>query len=94
MRPLDHYLGAFESAGFRVLDVEHRVLDAERENWIEFLSAYHEGVLGWVGGSERVEGVPPGEDAVADRLRLLREATERVFPESSFRAVWTYVEAE
>lgn len=94
VRPLDHYLAAFESAGFRILDVEHRVLDAERENWIDFLSAYHEGVLGWVGGSERVEGVPPGEHAVADRLRLLREATEQVFPEPSFRAVWTYVEAE
>jgi SAM-dependent methyltransferase len=93
VRPLDHYLAAFEAAGFRVHDVEHRIIDAERQNWIDFLGAYHEGVLGWVGGSERIEGVPPTEEAVADRLRLLRESVERVFPEPSFRAVWTYIEA-
>ncbi len=63
-------------------------------DWIEFLGAYHEGVLGWVGGSERIEGEPPTSDAVGDRLRLLRESVERVFTEPSFRAVWTYIEAE
>jgi SAM-dependent methyltransferase len=94
VRPLEHYLSAFERAGFRVLDVEHRIIDAERQHWIDFLSVYHEGVLGWVGGSERIEGVPPPEEAVADRLRLLRESVERVFPEPSFRAVWTYIEAD
>jgi SAM-dependent methyltransferase len=94
VRPLDHYLSAFESAGFRIRGVEHRVIEAEREQWFEFLGAYHEGVLGWVGGSERIESQPPTADAVADRLRLLRESVERVFTEPSFRAVWTYLEAE
>ena len=60
-----------------------------RAEWTDFLSAYHEGVLGWVGGSERIEGVPPTEEAVADRLRLLRESVDRVFGGSSFEAVWT-----
>jgi hypothetical protein len=26
------------------------------EDWFEFLSAYHEAVLGWVGGSVKVDG--------------------------------------
>ena len=37
--------------------------------------------------------VPPTEEAVADRLRLLRESVDRVFGGSSFEAVWTYIEA-
>jgi SAM-dependent methyltransferase len=94
VRPLDHYLSAFESTGFRIRGVEHRIIDAERENWFDFLSAYHEGVLGWVGGSERIEGEPPTPEAVEDRLQLLRESVDRVFAEATFPAVWTYIEAE
>jgi len=94
VQPLPYYVSAFERAGFVVRSVEHRVIDAGRDDWREFLSAYHEGVLGWVGGSERIEGQPPTEEAVADRLRLLRESVDRVFPEPSFPAVWTYIEAD
>lgn len=50
-------------------------------------------MLGWVGGSERVEGEPPSAAAVADRLRLLRESVDRVLGGGSFDAVWTYVDA-
>jgi hypothetical protein len=50
-------------------------------------------VLGWVGGSERVEGEPPSDEAVADRLELLRLGVELVFAAPSFDAVWTYVDA-
>ena len=56
-------------------------------------AAYHEGVLGWVGGSERIDGEPPSAEAVADRLRLLRESVDRVFGGDSFEAVWTYIDA-
>ena len=94
VRPLSHYLSAFERAGFQVRSVEHRVVEAGRDDWRDFLGAYHEGVLGWVGGSERLEGAPPTEAAVADRLRLLAESVDRVFAEPSFPAVWTYIEAE
>jgi SAM-dependent methyltransferase len=93
VRPLGHYLEALERAGFRVEDVEHRTIEARTGDWREFLATYHEGVLGWVGGSERVEGSPPGEEAVTDRLELLRLAVDEVFGAATFDAVWTYVEA-
>lgn len=93
VRPLSHYVGALEAAGFEVARVEHRTIAADTAEWTAFLGAYHEGVLGWVGGSERIEGVAPAEEAVADRLRLLGESVDRVFGGSSFDAVWTYVEA-
>jgi SAM-dependent methyltransferase len=93
VRPLAHYLDALEAAGFRVDRVEHRTIAADTAEWTAFLSAYHEGVLGWVGGAERIEGVPPTEAAVSDRLRLLRESVDSVFAAGSFDAVWTYIEA-
>jgi len=93
VRPLAHYVSALEEAGFRVERVEHLSIAADTAEWTDFLGAYHEGVLGWVGGSERIEGEPPSEEAVADRLRLLRQSVERVFGGASFEAVWTYIEA-
>jgi SAM-dependent methyltransferase len=94
VRPLQHYLSALEVAGFRIERVDHVTIAADTAEWTEFLSAYHEGVLGWVGGLERIEGEPPTEESVADRLRLLRESVDRVFRGSSFDAAWTYIEAE
>jgi SAM-dependent methyltransferase len=93
VRPLAHYVDALEAAGFHVDRVDHLTIAADTAEWTAFLSAYHEGVLGWVGGSERIEGEPPNAEAVADRLRLLGESVERVFGASSFDAVWTYIEA-
>jgi ubiquinone/menaquinone biosynthesis C-methylase UbiE len=93
VRPLGHYLEALERAGFSVERVEHRTIAASTADWTAFLAAYHEGVLGWVGGSERVEGEPPSDEAVADRLELLRLGVELVFAAPSFDAVWTYVDA-
>ena len=93
VRPLGHYLEALERAGFTVDGVEHRTIEAGTADWTDFLAAYHEGVLGWVGGAERVDGVPPTEAAVADRLELLRLAVADVFGGPAFTAVWTYVDA-
>ena len=94
VRPLQHYVSALERNGFRIERIDHLSIAADTAEWTDFLSAYHEGVLGWVGGSERIEGEPPTEEAVADRLRLLRESVDQVFHGGSFDAVWTYIEAE
>lgn len=93
VRPLGHYLEALERAGFTVERVEHRTVEARTADWREFLATYHEGVLGWVGGSERVEGAPPTAEAVRDRLELLRLAVDEVFAADTFDAAWTYVDA-
>lgn len=92
IRPLSYYVDALEGAGFRVEDITHRRVDARVEDWYEFLSVYHEGVLGWVGGSERIEGQAPSDEAIEDRLELMRSAMDRVFEgREAFEAMWTYV---
>ncbi len=95
VRPIDHYLERIEAAGFAVREVTHLPIEAHVDQWYEFLSAYHEGVLGWVGGSRRVEGEEPDEAAVATRLALIARSMERVFEgRSSFQALWTYITAD
>jgi ubiquinone/menaquinone biosynthesis C-methylase UbiE len=94
VRPLDHYLAELDTAGFSIASVDRRSIVADVEQWYEFLSVYHEGVLGWVGGAEKITGRPASPDAVEDRLELVRRAMSRVFGGDSFRASWTYITCE
>ncbi|MBI2014621.1 MAG: class I SAM-dependent methyltransferase [Candidatus Rokubacteria bacterium] len=92
VRPLDHYLRCLEGAGFAVEEVTARTIEARVEDWFEFLSAYHEAVLGWVGSSVKVDGAAPGPEAVSDRLALIRHAMDTLFGgRPSFRCCWTYI---
>ncbi len=94
-RPLDHYVGELERAGLAVVDVTEKRVTAKVGDWYEFLTAYHDSVLGWVGGTERIEGRAPDAAAVRDRLALMRHAMETLFggrPE--FSACWTYLTCE
>jgi SAM-dependent methyltransferase len=92
VRPLDYYLHGLEEAGFRVEDVRARSIEAQVADWFEFLTAYHEAVLGWVGGSARIDGKAPSHDAVADRLVLIRHAMDTLFGgRDAFRCCWTYI---
>jgi SAM-dependent methyltransferase len=92
VRPLDHYLRCFEEAGFTVEAVTARSIEAQVGHWFEFLSAYHEAVLGWLGTSVKVDGKAPSNEVVADRLALIRHAMDTLFGgREAFRCCWTYV---
>jgi len=93
-RPLGHYVDALTAAGFTDVDVTERTIEARVDDWYEFLAAYADAVLGWVGGSEKVDGRGAGEPAAADRLDLLRESLATVFEgRSTFACCWTYLSA-
>jgi SAM-dependent methyltransferase len=93
-RPVSLYVAALEASGFAVDEVTQRTVEARVEEWFEFLSAYADAVLGWVGGSAKVDGEPASPEAAADRLALLREALETIFGgRPTFRCCWTYVSA-
>jgi ubiquinone/menaquinone biosynthesis C-methylase UbiE len=93
-RPLDFYLDALRTGGFEIEEVTERTIEADVEEWYEFLAAYADAVLGWVGGSAKVDGRPAAEQAVADRNVLLHEALEVIFGgRPTFRCCWTYITA-
>jgi SAM-dependent methyltransferase len=93
-RPLQHYLDALVAGGFEIADVTERTVEAVVDDWYEFLAAYADAVLGWIGGSQKVDGVPASADAAADRLRLLRQSLDAVFGgQPTFDCCWTYITA-
>lgn len=94
VRPLDHYLEAMRGAGLEIDSVEGRTIEARVDEWYDFLRVYHEGVLGWVGGAEKVTGEPVAEPTVEDRRTIMRAAMEHVFGGPTFDACWTYVVAK
>lgn len=92
VRPLELYLEAFRDAGFTVLHVFEETVFARVDEWFRLLSTYHDGVLSWVGGSEKVEGAPPSAEAVRQRLFLIKYSLEKLFPgQDSFPCTWTYL---
>jgi SAM-dependent methyltransferase len=92
VRPLDYYVSGFEEAGFTVLHVFDETISARVDEWYQLLSTYHDGVLSWVGGSDKVEGTAPSEAAVRDRLFLIRYSLDRLFPgQDSFPCAWSYL---
>ena len=93
-RPLDHYLDALGRAGFKIQEVTERTIEARVAEWYEFLAAYADAVLGWAGGSAKVDGAPATDEAAADRLELLRRSLETIFGgRPTFRCCWTYITA-
>ncbi len=95
VRPLDHYLDSLRSEGFEVTGVQHRRIPARVSEWFDFLSVYHEGALGWIGGAEKTAGVPASEEVIGDRLSIMRLAMREVFHDAfEFGASWTYITCE
>lgn len=93
-RPLAYYTHALERAGLRVERVWTRAIPARADEWHQFLAAYSDAVLGWVGGTEKVEGRPPSGGDLHDRLTLMRLALGVVLTgRETFHATWTYVDA-
>ncbi|MEP6659433.1 MAG: class I SAM-dependent methyltransferase [Acidimicrobiales bacterium] len=91
-RPLDFYLDTLQAGGLTVESVREASIEAGVQEWYEFLSAYHDAVLGWVGGTEKIDGVKPTESALQDRLRLMRQSMDVLFGgRPTFQACWTYI---
>jgi hypothetical protein len=94
-RPLEYYVDALQAAGFEVEEVTERTIEADVEEWYEFLAAYADAVLGWVGGSAKVDGRDASAEAAADRLRLLHDSLTVIFgARPTFNCCWTYITAK
>jgi SAM-dependent methyltransferase len=93
-RPLETYLDALRQSGLTIDEVTERTIEADVEEWFEFLAAYADAVLGWVGGSAKVDGVAASEQAAQDRLELLRASLDVIFGgRPTFLCCWTYISA-
>jgi SAM-dependent methyltransferase len=94
-RPLEYYTSALSGAGLTVTDVREKTIVADVHEWFELMTAYHESVLGWVGGTKKLDGNAPSAEALEDRLTIMRRAMETIFAgRETFNACWTYITCE
>lgn len=92
VRPLSFYLDALRASSFEVVDSFARPVQALVTEWSDFLGTYHEGVIGWAGGSKRIDGNAPTEEILTLRKQLLHDSLVALFhDEPSFQASWTYI---
>ena len=91
-RPLEYYTEALDRAGLAVQSVSEQRITADVSEWFELMVAYHETVLGWVGGTKKLDGEPAGAEAVDDRLTIMRAAIDTIFGDrKQFHACWTHI---
>ena len=91
-RPLDFYLETLELTGLKVESVREASIEAGVQDWYELLATYHDAVLGWIGGTAKIDGAAASPEAVDDRLKLIRHAMDVLFHgRPTFQACWTYI---
>ncbi|MBM75462.1 MAG: hypothetical protein CMK59_08665 [Proteobacteria bacterium] len=95
VRPLSYYRDALLEVGFQINNIEVRSIQARVDQWYGFLEVYHEGVLGWVGGAQKITGKAISEETLALRKELIWRSMQRIFDEQPFfEASWTYITAQ
>ena len=94
-RPLSYYTDALTGAGLNITEVREKTIVADVGEWFELMSAYHDSVLGWVGGTKKLDGKAPTAEALNDRLTIMRRAMDTIFGgRETFDACWTYITCE
>lgn len=94
IRSLEFYDAALHAAGFKNIISVCKSIEASIADWSEFLNTYHDAVLGWAGGVEKITRQPIHQETVKLRKCLLQESLESLFlNQTHFSANWTYISA-
>lgn len=92
VRPRSYYTQTLEDAGVTLQNTTHSYIQARVDQWYDFLVVYHEGVLGWVGGAQKITKKEASEELISLRKHLIRISMDRIFDnKETFRTVWTYL---
>lgn len=91
-KPLDLYIDLLSDAGFKPLHYFEQVIDVSVNEMSDALLPYHDVILGWVGGSEKVEGWSPSNSALRDRIFLIKLSVKELYGTQHYlRCPWTYI---
>jgi SAM-dependent methyltransferase len=95
IRPINFYTDELIKNGFKIIEVKTIDVDAKVDEWFDFLKVYHEGIVGWIGGSKKITGVEPNEDEINDRVDIIKSALTKIFNnQNDFKACWNYIICE
>lgn len=90
-KSIDLYLKLLSDVGIPAQYHFERTINVSIEDMIDALAPYHDIVLGWVGGSKKVEGYSPTPESVHDRLFLIRYCVEKLYASREYYQFgWKY----
>ena len=95
IRPIDFYTDELIKNGFKIIEVKTINIDARVDEWFDFLKVYHEGIIGWIGGSKKITGIEPSEEEINDRVEIIKLTLTKMFNnQNDFKACWNYIICE
>jgi len=95
VKNIEYYTDEILKNNFKILEIKTINIDAKVDEWFEFLKVYHEGIISWVGGANKITGVEPKKDAVEDRIDIIKLALNEMFNNNNdFKACWNYIICE
>ena len=95
IRPINFYTDELIKNGFKIVEVKTIDVDAKVDEWFDFLKVYHEGIIGWIGGSKKITSVEPSEDEINDSIDIIKLALTEMFNnQNDFKACWNYIICE
>ena len=95
VKNIEYYTDEILKNNFKILEIKTINIDAKVDEWFEFLKVYHEGIISWVGGANKITGVEPKKDEVEDRIDIIKLALNEMFNNNNdFKACWNYIICE
>jgi ubiquinone/menaquinone biosynthesis C-methylase UbiE len=95
IKPIEYYTDIIENNGFKITEIRTDSVNANVDEWFDFLKVYHEGIIGWVGGSKKITGVEPTDEDINNRIEIIKTALNLIFEnKETFKASWNYIICE
>lgn len=95
IRNIDYYTNSLYKNGFIIKEIKTVDVRANVKEWYDFLKVYDDGILGWIGGIEKVSGDVPTLTDIQNRLDIMEEALNIIFNNNkNFNANWNYIICE
>lgn len=95
IRNIDYYTDSLYKNGFIIKEIKTIDIKANVKEWFDFLNVYDEGILGWIGGVQKVTGEIANLTDIQNRLDIMEEALNVIFNnQKDFNASWNYIICE
>lgn len=95
IRNIDYYIDSLYKNGFIINEIKTIDIKTTVKEWFDFLKVYDEGILGWIGGVEKVSGDIPSVTDIQNRLDIMETAMNMIFNDNkNFAASWNYIICE
>jgi SAM-dependent methyltransferase len=91
-RHVDEYVVGLCSVGLRLERAVARSVEVSTAEWAKALEIYAEGILGWIGGVEKIDGRTATDEDRKARSELIERGLQRYFGNRPLtKASWTYI---